>query len=394
MTNFLQLHVLTTYAASNLNRDDTGRPKTLNFGGAERVRVSSQSLKRAFRTSDVFAEAVGGAIATTTGHIGTRTQNLVTRLVEQLTEAGKSREEALTLVSKALAKASKKAGTDHDGENESEVKDKKEKSKKLQIGSLNKDKGRETETNELVHLSPEELLRAYSIGLKLLNNETPDPKELIVLVQKPRAADIALFGRMLADNPDFNVEAAAQVAHAFTTHRVSIEDDFFTAVDDLTRNRGAGFISGQEYGSGVFYLYVCLDASQLVRNLAGDKDLAKKSADGFIEAALTISPKGKQNSFASRAYASYAIAELGTRAPRSLAGAFVRPVGGHPNDGNDYLAASITRLGHLRTNFNDVYDERGLRTAHLNILGETPEEKGSLASIKALAREAIDAVKL
>ena len=118
MTNFLQLHILTTYAASNLNRDDTGRPKTLNFGGAERVRVSSQSLKRAFRTSDVFADAVGGTIATTSGYLGTRTQNLVTRLVDQLTGAGKSKDEALTLVSKALAKATKKSGSEEYDERE------------------------------------------------------------------------------------------------------------------------------------------------------------------------------------------------------------------------------------------------------------------------------------
>lgn len=393
MSIFLQLHVLTTYAASNLNRDDTGRPKTLMFGGADRLRISSQSLKRALRTSDVFADAVGGGPGLTTGHVATRTQNLVSRMVGHLTANGKSEDDAIQLVLKALAKAKTKAGDeeDEDGEDEKPAKGKakaKKDAKKLTIGSLNGEKGRETETNELVSLSPDELKRADEIAQKLAKGELIDQKDAVVLLHQPRAADIALFGRMLADNPTYNVEAAAQVAHAFTTHKVSVEDDFFTAVDDLTKNRGAGFIGVQEYGAGTFYLYACLDASLLVRNLAGDKTLAGTTAEALVEAITTVSPKGKQNSFASRTFGGYALAEMGTRSPRSLAAAFAKPVG---TDGeNDYEAASKSRLTGLRTNFDKVYGPCASKSAVLDVAtGE-----GSLAALKALAREAVDAVQL
>jgi CRISPR system Cascade subunit CasC len=393
MTTFLQLHILTTYAASNLNRDDTGRPKTLSFGGVDRLRVSSQSLKRAFRTSDVFCEAVGGGPGLTTGHVATRTQNLVTRMVDQLKSAGKSDEEALQLVLRALAKAKSKAGDedDEEGEDEKPTKGKskgKKDAQKLTVGSLNKEKGRETETNELVSLSPDELARADAIAAKLAKGETVEQKDAVVLVHKPRAADMALFGRMLADNPTYNVEAAAQVAHAFTTHKVGVEDDFFTAVDDLTNDRGAGFIGVGEYGAGIFYLYVCVDADQLVRNLSGDKKLAGDTAEAFVEAIATVSPKGKQNSFASRAYASFALGEVGSRSPRSLAAAFVEPVGAKGE--NDFDGASKEKLKKLRAGFDGAYGKCWTKDHIIDVAAG----QGSLAELKTLAREAIDAVKL
>lgn len=358
MTNFLQLHVLTTYSASNLNRDDTGRPKTLSFGAAERLRVSSQSLKRALRTSDLFTSAVGGAM-------GIRSNTFADSLVQALRTRGLADDEIVKRVSTVI------------------IKDK--------LGAPKKDKP--TSTEQLVHLAPEELQRLDALADRLMAGEVLADKEALVLVQKPRAADIALFGRMLADNPGFNVEAAAQVAHAFTTHRVSVEDDFYTAVDDLKSanreaDRGAGFIGVAEYGAGVFYTYIAVDADQLVRNLPNDKDLAADAIAGFVEAALTVSPKGKQNSYASRAYASYALAELGTRAPRTLAGAFLKPVGA--NGENDFLSASVQRLGDLRKNFDKIYGPCASKHAHLDADAAT----GSLDEIKALAREAVHAVKL
>lgn len=358
MTTFLQLHVLTTYAAANLNRDDTGRPKTLSFGGVDRLRVSSQSLKRAFRTSDVFAEATAGA------H-GTRSNTFTDSLVKSLRARGLADEDIVKRVSAVIEKD--------------------------KLGKPKKDKL--TETEQLVHLGPEELARLNALADRLVAGDELADKETLVLVQKPRAADIALFGRMLADNPLYNVEAAAQVAHAFTTHKVSVEDDFYTAVDDLKAanreaDRGAGFIGVQEYGAGVFYLYVCLDADQLVRNLAGDKALAGTTAEAFVEAIATVSPKGKQNSFASRAYASFALGELGSRTPRSLAAAFVKPVGFEGE--NDFESASKRRLIDLRTNFSRVYDPLAPEPTVLDVAAGT----GSLVALKALTREAVNAVKL
>lgn len=356
MSIFLQLHVLTAYPAANLNRDDTGRPKTLIFGGQERLRVSSQSLKRAIRTSDVFADALGGAL-------GTRSNIFAGSLVKELRAREMAEEEIYKRVGTVIEKD--------------------------KLGKLKKDKP--TDTEQLVHLAPEELARLNALADRLVEGSDLAGKEALVLVDKPRAADIALFGRMLADNPAYNVEAAAQVAHAFTTHRVSVEDDYYTAVDDLKAanleaDRGAGFIGVQEYGAGIFYLYVCVDVSLLARNLPGDNNaLATAAAEALVDAACTVSPKGKQNSYASRAYASFALAEMGSRAPRTLAAAFLKPVGAVGE--NDYGAASAERLLELRGKFDDAYGKCWSKDSVMDV----PGGKGSLSELKALAREAVNA---
>ena len=141
---------------------------------------------------------------------------------------------------------------------------------------------------------------------------------------------------MMAAAPDFNVEAAAQVAHAITVHRTEVEDDFFSAVDDLNRgedDRGAGHLGEAEFAAGLFYLYLCIDRDLLLRNLGGDQPLAMRTLRALLEAVVKVPPSGKQASFASRAYASYVLAEKGRMQPRSLAVAYLKPVAGE-----DYLA--------------------------------------------------------
>jgi CRISPR system Cascade subunit CasC len=139
-----------------------------------------------------------------------------------------------------------------------------------------------------------------------------------------------MFGRMLAAAPAYNKEAAVQVAHAVTVHEVAVEDDYFTAVDDLNNgeeDQGAGHLGETEFAAGVFYLYVCIDRYLLKENLADDQ-LADRAIAALIEASAKIAPTGKQNSFASRAYASYIMAEKGDQQPRSLSIAFLKPVRG------------------------------------------------------------------
>src|SRR5690606_38759447 len=135
------------------------------------------------------------------------------------------------------------------------------------------------------------------------------------------------FGRMLADDPAFNREAAVQVAHAINTHRAVVEDDYYTAVDDLktaAEDAGAGFVGEAGFGAGLFYLYLCIDRDLLARNLGGDGELAQAGVAALVEAAARVAPKGKQASFASRAHASYALIERGAAAPRTLAAAFLK----------------------------------------------------------------------
>ncbi|MBF0095046.1 MAG: type I-E CRISPR-associated protein Cas7/Cse4/CasC [Alphaproteobacteria bacterium] len=348
MSRFLQLHILTAYPASNLNRDDTGRPKTLNFGGAERLRVSSQSLKRAFRTSDVFAKLLPGAI-------GKRSQDFAGALVRSLIECG---------LSEAEATARAEAVIEND-----------------KMGKVKKGKA---QTEQLVHLGPDELAAIEALAERLKADATLDERTVLVLKNKPRAADIAMFGRMLADNSGYNVEAAAQVAHAFTTHRATVEDDYYTAVDDIKNadreaDRGAGFIGVQEFGAGLFYLYICINADLLAANLAGENALAADAVEALLTSACTVSPSGKQNAFASRARGLYALLEIGEEAPRSLAAAFHHPVGARKGE-DDHLTASIKRLSALRDGFTRAYGEKA-QSFEMNVAD--PETLGLKALIAA-----------
>lgn len=350
MTRFVQLHLLTAYPAANLNRDDTGRPKTLTFGGAERLRVSSQSLKRAFRTSETFGKKLPDAL-------GKRSLDFMRGLVAALVARGIEEAKAAELAEQLI---------EHD-----------------RMGKVKKGKA---QTEQLVHLGPDELATISALAERCVDG-IPDEKAMLVLRDKPRAADIAMFGRMLADNSGFNVEAAVQVAHAFTTHRVSVEDDYYTAVDDLKHDdpeadRGAGFIGVQEYGAGIFYLYICVNADLLADNLAGDSELCADTMEALVTAAATVSPTGKQNAFASRAKASYALIEIGAETPRTLASAFQHPVGARHGE-DDQIAGSIARLRELKSAFARAYDERFDVTCEM-ALGEP--ESATLSDLVDAAR--------
>lgn len=325
MTRFIQIHALTVYAPSNLNRDDTGRPKTARFGGAERLRISSQALKRTIRTSEAFRARMAD-------HRGERTQRLGEEIRSHLVAKGMAAE-------KALEGARTIAGTF------GKIKDVKDKSPAY--------------IEQLAFVSPEERTAAISLADKLAAGEKlpekPDELVAAILKKSDTAADIAMFGRMLADNPDFNREAAVQVAHAITTHKVDVEDDFYTAVDDLKKpaeDAGAGFIGELGFGSGVFYLYACIDRAQLEKNLGGDKALAGQAIAALLEGLATSSPTGKQASFASRSRASYLRIEKGSQQPRSLAAAFFKPV-----RGDDLLATSISEIEALGNAMNKAYGD-------------------------------------
>jgi len=332
MSTFIQLHLLTSYPPSNLNRDDLGRPKTAVMGGKTRLRVSSQSLKRAWRTSDVFAETLAG-------HVGTRTKVMGVEVFHALCKKGVAEDKAkdwAKQIAEAFGKL-KKANT----------------SKPLE----------EMEIEQLAHFSPDEKEAILKLVEKLAaQNAGPGEDDLDLLMKKHSAVDIAMFGRMLASSPAFNMEAAIQVAHAITVHEVAVEDDYFTAVDDLNRGEedmGAAHIGETEFGAGVFYLYLCINRDLLIENLGDDKAFADKALAALVEAAAKVAPTGKQNSFASRARTSYMLAEKGHDQPRSLAVAFLKPV-----KGDDPLGSAIKELEKRRENFDKVYGPcaEGFRT--------------------------------
>ncbi len=383
MSTFIQAHFLVAYPAANLNRDDSGRPKTMIYGGAERLRVSSQSLKRAVRTSPAFAEQLGTPTSDQ-GFVGTRTKTVLDEMAERIAPR-MSKEDALAKAKAIFAQVTKRDEDEEDSETAGKKAAKSEKNnKKVVFGTL-KSGG---ETEEAVHLAPEELKHLYDIADQIANGENIDPKTVMPFKERPRCADIAMFGRMLAGTPKFNVEAAAQVAHAFTTHRAVVEDDYFTAVDELKAERkeadkGAGFVGVAEFGTGLFYLYTCVNASLLVDNLRDDKELAGKTVAAFIEALAKTSPSGKQNSFASRAHALYGLVETGRQQPRSLAAAFLKPVSTAEHEG-DVFKASVERLGTLREGFEKAY---GPGSDHHMVM-DVPGGTGSLADLVRLATDA------
>jgi CRISPR system Cascade subunit CasC len=209
-----------------------------------------------------------------------------------------------------------------------------------------------TRTEQLSFISSEERAAALTMAECAAAGEKIDATAETLLRQKDTAADIAMFGRMLADNPDYNREAAVQVAHAITTHKVAVEDDYYVAVDDLktsAEDAGAGFLGEAGFAAGLFYLYICVDTALLKRNLS-DEGLAAIALSALVRAAATVAPTGKQASFASRARANYVLAEAGDQTPRTLAGAFLKPI-----DGKDPMEASVKALQGLRESMDAAY---------------------------------------
>ena len=343
MTRFVQLHFLTVYPPSNPNRDDTGRPKTAVYGGIQRLRLSSQSLKRAARLSPAMTEALKGNMGERTQRLG---DEVVEHLREQGAEDGKARE-----IAGLVAGVFGKLDTDH------------------------------VRIKQLAFISPDERRAAMEMAERALAGESLDKeardrgKE--ILRTADGAVDLAMFGRMLADAPDFNREAAVQVSHAITTHRAEAEDDYYTAADDLkkpTEDVGAGFVGEAGFGSGVYYLYVCIDTDRLVENLAGDRVLARKALEAVTEAFATASPSGKRNSYNHHTRASFIRAEAGDQQPRSLAAAFLKPV-----EGEDLLGESIDRLKDTAAAIDKAYGASVDSSTEMDLVGGF----GTLGQIKA-----------
>ena len=325
---FIELHLIQNFAPANLNRDDTGNPKDCEFGGVRRARISSQCIKRAIRHEPVFEQITGKPN-------GKRTKWFIDkRLTPMLVAAGKPEAEAHKVASEFLTAFASK---------------------------LEKDTAK---TAVLLYFSKAELQGIVdALAANWADVAAADDKKhadaIAQLVKglvkeyknRTSAPDIALFGRMLAEKPELNIDAACQVAHAISTHRVTMEMDFYTAVDDLQPEdtAGAGMMGFTAYDSACFYRYARLDWEQLVENLDGDVDLAHRTVEGFLRASVSAIPTGKQNSFAAQNPPSFLLAVVKPRGMAwSLANAFERPV----RPGSDGLTApSVAALdaywGHL-----------------------------------------------
>lgn len=317
----IELHAIQTFAPSNLNRDDTGNPKEALFGGVRRARISSQSAKRAMRVSDVFADAVD--VPT-----GTRTKKLVTHVRDHLKENDDDalwyEERAIKIAENLYAKLDSKSKTA-------------ETSVLLYIS--------ESEINEIV-----EFLRTAR-----QNDEEPEIAKFIGSARKgfigkfanrTSAPDIALFGRMLAEKPDLNIDAACQVAHAISTHEVNTaEFDYFTAVDDFNpkEETGAGMLGLVPFNSATYYRCARIDWQQLLKNLGGDAELARQTVSAFMSAFALVVPTGMQNSFLNKHQPDFLLAAARPNNDgQSLANAFENPV--KPRNSSGYAAPSLEAL--------------------------------------------------
>lgn len=156
------------------------------------------------------------------------------------------------------------------------------------------------------------------------------------------SVDIALFGRMAASDPTLNYDAAAQVAHAISTHTIQNEYDYFTAVDDLQDddNAGAGHLGTVEFNSSTLYRYANVNVTELSKaldNLYDAVDVVKK----YVEAFVRSMPTGKENTFANRTFPDAIYVTVRNDQPVNLCGAFEKPVRAS-EDG--YVAESESKL--------------------------------------------------
>ena len=354
MSTYYQFDILTAYGPCNLNRDDLGRNKSVMIGGTQRGRVSSQSMKRAVRGSDEFQNAVGE-------HIGIRTKKLGSDVFDQLVEGGISEKNARDYAREIAGVFGK-------------------------LTSVKKEKPRSgLEIEQLAHISVTEWAAVDKL-VKLLITEQrkPEPDELDLLRHETESVDIALHGRMMAGSPGFNVSAACQVSHPFTVHESRSEIDYFAANDDRncgSEHSGAAHIGEKSFGTGVYYLYVNINKDLLISNLNGDVELANRAMRAFIEALLTVTPTGMQNSFASRAHASYVMVRKGKCNQYAIGNAvFTKAI---DKKSNDYMETAISALEAYRANHDGVYDIYSNDSYTMNVTTGT----GRLSELLTFASE-------
>ncbi len=284
---FVDIHVLETVPPSCINRDDTGSPKTAVYGGTVRARVSSQCWKKAMRS--MFTETLPEEL------LGKRTKmvyNLLTDAIRQRNPALKAEKLAEDVL--------KTAGL-----------------------SLKDDKGTQ-KTGALFFISLGQINALANLAVRNAFGKF-DKKECQAALKDNPSVDVALFGRMVADDPSLNYDAAAQVAHAISTHTVHNEYDYFTAVDDCAPedNAGAGHLGTVEYNSSTLYRYAAIDVEELIRHLGKDTIAAVRA---FTQAFILSMPTGKQNTFANNVLPDAVYVALRHDRPISLVGAFETPV--------------------------------------------------------------------
>ncbi len=316
---YLDLHVIQTVPPSCINRDDTGSPKTAQFGGAKRSRVSSQSWKRAMR--DYFIEQLPQ------DKLGIRSKKIMQYVAEEIEKINDEID----------AYAAAEQIFNH-----------------VKI-SFDKEK----ETGALFFLSRSQAKALAELAVSrpdLLKNsiKKTELSEIQTALQSKPSIDLAFFGRMVAENAALNVDASAQVAHAISTHAVVDEYDYFTALDDLREKdqQGAAHLDTVEFNSATLYRYANLAVHDLIDYLEEDTYFGIET---FINAFVKSMPTGKQNTFANRTLPDALILCIRKDQPINLVGAFEKPV---PISDNGFVKKSVTMLvDHAKELYEDFAGE-------------------------------------
>ncbi|MCW8207743.1 type I-E CRISPR-associated protein Cas7/Cse4/CasC [Verminephrobacter aporrectodeae subsp. tuberculatae] len=322
LPRFLQIHTLHNYPAALLNRDDAGLAKRLPYGDRVRTRISSQCLKRHWRTADdAFA------LKRLEVPMAVRSRETLRLIRDQLVAAGVTEAQAQQAAEGLRAAGLLDKGKDRKGDDALET------GQAVLLGYA--------EINYLVQHcktlaaehSDEKALKAAIDGFLKDKKE----KKNIEALRLGSGLESALFGRMVTSDVLASRDAAVYVAHSFTVHEAQVENDYFTVVDDLLREAGETGSAGifdTELASGLYYGYVVVDVPQLVANLegvnAGDwarvapeqRALAGRVVQHLLHLVATVSPGAKRGSTAPFEWAKFMLVEAGDWQPRSLAGAF------------------------------------------------------------------------
>ncbi len=356
----IEFHILQNFPPSNLNRDDSGAPKDCDFGGYRRQRISSQCLKRSVRTSEVFETLMHD-------RLGKRTKRAPIEVAKLLVKQGQTEARAKAMAEEffdALYGVNDKGMTDY----------------LLYIGAEELQRAA-----TLLHESGDETgavaeklatLRATPPAKGASKTDKENHDKALAEAAKPfnvladqykktypkhvRSVDVALFGRMLADSPTENIDAACQVSHAISVNRMNMEFDYFTAVDDLQPedNAGAGMIGTVGFASSCFYRFACVNWDQLTRNLGGDAAAAREGVMAFAEAFVHARPSGKQNTFAAHSLPAFILCVVREQGqPVSLANAFETPI--KPTNERSLTEGAIDALGQHYSKLKKMYGLNG-----------------------------------
>ncbi len=374
-TVLIDIHLLQNHAPSNLNRDDNGSPKDAVFGGYTRARISSQCLKRSIRRSDVFKEAFAAD-----GLLSNRTRLFPVLLRERLGRLGVPPEtvDAISRRAPEFGRESAKGRASDNGEGDAQT-----------DAGAEAVAGGDGQTAQLIFLSDTELDTMAEKLVRLHEEKGPkgftkmkiDELTRALGSSVPRSVDIAMFGRMTTSAAFEDVQAAVQVAHAISTHRNEEEFDYYTAVDDISGESGAGFIGDTAFNSATYYKYLSVHWEALLDHL-GDAEVARRAVQALIEAAALAQPTGKQNSFAAHNLPDLLLVEVRERnLPVSYANAFLKPV--RAGQGQSLMEASMDALATYIASVSGVW---GIEANRAHISTNRQELPGSrqLDSLRAL----------